>query len=247
MLQDTWTVVWKERKGLLRIQGSRWRAILTMILPVAMVAILAPIQLGQEWVDAAWSLMASVIIPLILIGFTIPESFAGERERHTLETLLASRLPDRAILLGKLSLAIGLGWGMTLASLLVGLIPVNAFHWAGKLQFYRLDVLLANVLLSLLLSCLMASLGILISLRAETTQGAQQALVSILLVPLMVVQVVPMLMLSVIPNGRSTLEQWLSVDLLQIILVAGAVLLVANVGLFVTVMARFQRARLCES
>ena len=247
MLEDILTVLWKERKGLLRIQGSRWRAILTMIVPVGMVAILAPIQLGEGWVDAAWSLMASVIIPLILIGFTIPESFAGERERHTLETLLATRLPDRAILFGKLALAIGVGWGMTMVSLLVGLIPVNVFHWSGQLLFYRLDLLLTNIVLSLLISCLMAQLGVLISLRAETTQGAQQALVSILLVPLMVIQIVPMLMLSVIPGGRATLEQWLSVDLIQILAVVTAILLLANLGLLLAVLGRFERARLCQT
>jgi ABC-2 type transport system permease protein len=190
--------------------------------------------------------MASLIVPLILIGFTIPESFAGERERHTLETLLASRLPDRAILFGKLTLAIGVGWGMTLASLLVGLMVANLFHWTGELQMYRLDVLLSNVALSLLLSCLMANLGILVSLRAKSTQGAQQALVSILLVPLMVLQIVPMLLLSVIPNGRAILEQWLSVDLLQIMAAITAILIAANAGLLLIVMARFQRARLCE-
>jgi hypothetical protein len=117
MLGDIWTVMWKERKGLLRIRGSRTRALLTLLVPVLMIAMVAPLQLGREWVDGAWSLVGAFLIPMILIGITIPESFAGERERHTLETLLASRLPDRAILFGKVGLAVAYGWIMTLLAL----------------------------------------------------------------------------------------------------------------------------------
>ena len=54
-----------------------------------MVAIYVPLQMGRDWVDSPGSLFC-LIVPLMLVGMTIPESFAGERERHTLATLLAS-------------------------------------------------------------------------------------------------------------------------------------------------------------
>jgi ABC-2 type transport system permease protein len=52
-------------------------------------------------------------------------SVAGERERRTLETLLASRLDERAILFGKLLAARAYGWGLTLLSLLLGAASVS--------------------------------------------------------------------------------------------------------------------------
>ena len=88
--------------------------VLTFAVPVLMVAIYMPLQFGEKWVDGAWSLVTCIVIPLILVGIVIPQSFAGERERHTLETLLASRLPDRAIPWGKVLLAVAYGWGMTI-------------------------------------------------------------------------------------------------------------------------------------
>lgn len=245
MIDDILTVMWKERKGLLRIQGSLTKTLLSILVPVLVIAIVMPIQMGEEWVGAAWPLMAAIIIPLIVVGITIPQSFAGERERHTLETLLASRLPDRAILFGKVGLAVAYGWGVTLLVLLVSLIPVNILHWEGRLLVFRPDVALAVVAVSLLLAGMMASLGILISLRSATAQGAQQVLISVLLVPMLVLQIVPMLFLSVIPNGRELLKQALSVEFSHVALVMVAVLLVLNVGFFLAAMARFQRSRLC--
>jgi ABC-2 type transport system permease protein len=244
MFDDIKTVMWKERKGLFRVQGSRARAILTVLVPVVMIAVVMPLQMGEEWLDAAWSLVGSILIPFILVGITIPESFAGERERHTLDTLLASRLPDRAILFGKVGLAIAYGWGMTLVVLVVSLVTVNLLNWDGQVMFYKPIVALADVVVSLLIAGLVANLGVLISLRSETAQGAQQALMSALLVPLLLLQVTPAVMLSVVPDGREILKEWLSVDFTQVVLVLTAALLVVNVGLLMGAMARFQRARL---
>jgi ABC-2 type transport system permease protein len=209
-----------------------------------MIAVVMPLQMGEEWLDAAWSLVGSILIPFILVGITIPESFAGERERHTLDTLLASRLPDRAILFGKVGLAVVYGWGMTLVVLVVSLVTVNLLKWDGQVMFYKPIVALADVLVSLLIAGLVANLGVLISLRSETAQGAQQALMSALLVPLLLLQVTPAVMLSVVPDGREILKEWLSVDFTQVVLVLTAALLVVNVGLLLAAMARFQRARL---
>jgi ABC-2 type transport system permease protein len=178
------------------------------------------------------------------VGIAIPESFAGERERHTLETLLASRLPDRAILFGKVVLAVAYGWGSTLIVLILGLVTVNLTHGGGEFMFYKPMVAVASVVVSLLTAGLVANLGVLISLRSATTQGAQQALMSVLLIPAMVLQIVPMVMLSVVPNGRETLREWLSLDFTQVALVMMAVLVVTNVGLLLAALARFQRARL---
>ena len=97
MIADIFTVVWKERKGLLRHRGSRSRAALTMLIPIVMISIFFPWSMGPDWLkDPVGVILVSVIIPMLLVGITIPESFAGERERHTLETLLAKTGTFRA-------------------------------------------------------------------------------------------------------------------------------------------------------
>ena len=100
MLDDILTVMWKERKGLFRFRGSRSRFLLTLLSPV-FFAIFQPLRDGAAWVEQEQSVVLSAMVSVLLVAITVPDSFAGERERHTLGTLLASRLPDRAILFGK--------------------------------------------------------------------------------------------------------------------------------------------------
>jgi ABC-2 type transport system permease protein len=116
----------------------------------------------------------------------IPDSFAGERERKTLETLLASRLPDRAIVLGKIFVAVAYGWGASLLTLIVSLLVVNLVHWNGNIMLYAPRVLLVNLALGLLISALAAGLGVPVSLRSRGVQEAQQILVMILMLPPMI-------------------------------------------------------------
>ena len=101
MIDDILTVMWKERKGLLRYQGSRRTTILNLVVLVPTLSIIMPLVAGREWGDSFQVLIAALVLPVLLVGLHIPDSFAGERERHTLETLLSSRLPDQAILFGK--------------------------------------------------------------------------------------------------------------------------------------------------
>ena len=51
-----------------------------------------------------------------------------ERERHTLETLLSTRLSDHTILLGKIGATVSYAWGMTQIVLLIALVPVNIMN-----------------------------------------------------------------------------------------------------------------------
>jgi ABC-2 type transport system permease protein len=245
MIADILTVMWKERKGLLRYQGSRTKAVLSLLIPVAMLGVYLPLQIGRALVEGPWSLLASVFIPMMLVGMMIPESFAGERERHTLGTLLASRLPDRAILFGKVAVAVGHAWGMTLLLLLVSLAMVNVTHCDGQVLLYTPTIALANIALSLLLASLVAGLGVLISLRAATVQGAQQTLMAATLFPVVLLQMIPLLLLNVVPDGRAHLKQLVAAaNPTQIIPIVMAALIVLDLGLFMAAMARFKRSRL---
>ena len=205
MTRDILTVMWKEGKGLLRYNDSRWKAILTLVTPIALFGIIFPIQFRDEWLTSGWSVAVSLITPLMLVATTIAESFAGERERHTLETLLASRLPDRAILLGKLLMSILFGWGMTLFLLLVSLMVVNALEWNGALQIYQSTILWINVSASLLMSGMVASLGILISLHSPTVQSAAQTIMLMLFTPFLLLQAVVFLLPTLVPKRLLTL------------------------------------------
>ncbi len=99
-MSDILTMVWKESKDLL-FQGG-WRSLIRPLIVVGIMGIYLPLQFGPQWVDLTPIGMILLLwIPFFVIISFVGDVIAGERERHTLETLLASRMPDRAILLGK--------------------------------------------------------------------------------------------------------------------------------------------------
>jgi ABC-2 type transport system permease protein len=237
MLDDILTVMWKERKGLFRFRGSRIRFLMTMLTPL-LFAFVFPYQAGPDWVEEFPPVVLSAVIPIILVGITIPESFAGERERHTLETLLASRLPDRAILFGKLAVSVAFAWGVTLIVLLLSLVTVNITHGAGELLLFAPTIALAAPTLSLLLGLLCAGSGVIVSMRSATVQEAAQILMAIFLVPPMILQVVLLLFFDQIVDVLRGLNGE------QTFLVVALVLIVLNTLVFAAALARFRRARL---
>ena len=243
MIADIKTILWKESKGLLRPSGNRARTLATLLVPVFMLGIVLPLQMGEEWLDKPWSLAASFLIPVILIGMSITESFAGERERHTLETLLACRLPDRAILFGKLIISFLYGWLMTLLLLVVSLVVVNLIRWNGQVRSFPLNLLLGNITLSCLASGVLSTLGVLVSLRAATVQSAQQTLMLAAIIPLVLSQILVFLLPTFVPV--ETLREMLSkINFSQILVMFFVLLLAVNAGLFMAVIVKFQRSKL---
>ena len=237
MIDDILTVMWKERKEMFRNQDSRSRFLMVLLAPLLM-AIIFPLQAGPDWVEDLDSVFIAVFAPIILVSITIPDSFAGERERHTLETLLASRLPDRAILFGKIPVSVAFGWGVTLAAILVGLVTVNVAHWEGRLLLLTPTIALADLSLSFLLATLATGAGILISLRSHTVQQAMQTLTAVLLLPPVLIGVFLTLLRDPVREIVGVLQGE------QILLIVIAFLAVIDVVVFVAVMTRFQRPRM---
>lgn len=175
MMADLWTVVWKEWQEFRDQLLSLRRGGLSALILALVLGVVAPVQLGPEWVHskiivAYWPFLAATMVSSL-----IADSVAGERERHTLETLLASRLSDSAILLGKIVAAVLYGLGFALANMLLGLIAVNVTHRESAPILFDLQRFGATVALTILASLLMAGIGVFISLRASTVKQAQQA------------------------------------------------------------------------
>jgi ABC-2 type transport system permease protein len=176
-MSDVWTMVWKEWKDLL---GSGERSDLFRPLwIVGIMGIVLPLTFRLRWIglDPGPILLMSYI-PFLLITTFIGDAIAGERERHTLETLLASRISDRAILLGKVLVTVGFSWALSVVSLLLGAVVVNLARGQGRWVFYS-PISLFVVLLgfSLLTTILAASGGVLISLKSATVRQAAQTMV----------------------------------------------------------------------
>ncbi|HYB01603.1 MAG TPA: ABC transporter permease [Ktedonobacteraceae bacterium] len=174
-MSDIWTMIWKESKDLL-FQGG-WKSLIRPFFVIGIMGIYLPLQVGADWISLTPIYMILVLwVPFFVVISFIGDAIAGERERHTLETLLASRMPDRAILLGKIAATVLYAWGMGIFSLLLGLVLVDLLRTQGNWLFYPLDLFVDALILILLASLLATSAGVLVSLKSATVRQAQQIL-----------------------------------------------------------------------
>jgi ABC-2 type transport system permease protein len=241
MIADLRTVLWKELREIVRQSSGRRGGRTSMLVFVGLMGIFMPLQAGVKFLDGG-QLTVLVVLPVALIAAVIADAFAGERERNTLETLLASPLSDRAILFGKIAAAVVWGWGTALLSMLLGLVTVNLKYGQGKLLMFSVQAGVSTVLMSLLVGLLMASAGVLVSLRASTVRQAQQTLSLSFVV----------LMFGGIFAVRNLPREWLAwlnrtvatTGEMTLILAGAAILLLIDLLIVGTAMARFQRSRL---
>lgn len=246
MAHDIFTVMWKEWKELLQFQGGARSGLIGLLIMIAIFGIVMPLQWGIIWVSSGASLTLWLVIPLMLAVTIVADTFAGERERHTLETLLASRLSDRAILLGKISAAVIFEWVITQLVFVVALIPTNILHGRGGFILYTPSVALSGMLLSFLIACLMSMIGIMVSLRSSTVRQAQQKLGISVFAIAYLVPMVGVYALRYLPDEirARAVQPFLSGDVAVPTLVISGILVVLTLLLYAVTKSLFQRTRL---
>ena len=173
-MSDAFSIVWKEWREVVGQRGLRGKS--GILLTIAVFGGILPLQFGPEWVTRPGSAIVWAWVPMYLVMTVITDAFAGERERHTLETLLATRLSDRSILFGKIMAAIVYAGTITIISLLLGVATVNLMDNNDGVILYDTDAVLQMIVFGLLGAILVAAAGVLISLRSPTVRQAQQTL-----------------------------------------------------------------------
>jgi ABC-2 type transport system permease protein len=242
MNADFATVLWKEWKEIVMERSAGGAGSYRPLILIALLGIFVPFQMGPRFFSVA-GLLAPTFFSAIVITTVIADSFAGERERHTLETLLASRLSDRSILFGKIAASIAYGWLISISCILAGAITVNVSNWHGQiLMFHDAPSWLIILLGPPLVGGVVATAGVLVSLRAATVRHAQQTLA---------VAVAVLLLGTVFGSNRLPAEwkAWFARILFtwsetNLVLAAAGVLLAIDLALLFAGMARFQRAKL---
>jgi ABC-2 type transport system permease protein len=238
LAQDLGAVIRKELKEYLASGGGRSRYLSLFIL--ALFGIVIPLVTGSHGTDG-WAasaipfFMYAFLQPTVIILGLGPDAFAGERERHTLETLLASRLPDHAIYFGKLIAVTIYGWIQGLLSALLALLTINIVY-GGALMFYPAHIAVGIVIVGLLMSLVAAAATSLVSLRASTVRQAQQVvsfgMIAFIFALTFILQALPQQVQQNLTNSNS----------LGLEIIVGLAALAALLILWA--MALFRRARL---
>ena len=242
MIGDVLTVAWKEWRELLQLGGSVRGGRFSLVILVGVFGVFLPLQAGADWVKSPATVFYWGWVPLMLVGSAVADSFAGERERHTLETLLASRLPDAAILLGKIAAAVSYGWGLVLVMLVLSLVTVNVSARTGPWLLFPWRFAVGAPLLALLGAGLAATAGVLVSLRAPTVRQAAQTLnVGVLLLVF-----IPALGMQALPDAwKAQAVAWaMSVGVDGLLWLSAALLALLDLALLAACFSRFRRSRL---
>jgi ABC-2 type transport system permease protein len=245
-MKDIWAVCKKEIKELLAGYGGGRRWTLQIVVFVGVFGIFLPLSQKEVWLGSPMPALFFLMLPPFLGSGVVADSFAGERERKTLETLLASRLPDRSIFLGKVLAVVVYAWVFTALSLLVSLISLNLAKQTPGLVMYPAIVFGVGLGGSALTGLLIAGIGVFVSLRAKSTRAAQQTLSLSMFILLMGLGYgLPALARALPEETNQAVLRWiLSVDLEMVAL--GFILILGVVdGLLLALgIRRFQRARL---
>ena len=245
MFTDMYTIIRKEWKEIFLQRGGMRGGMLSQLIILALLGVFLPLQMGPEWLTRPEAALAWLWLPVMLTMNMVAEAFAGERERHTLETLLASRLSDRAILFGKMAASVLYGFSIAVLAQLVSAVTINIAYPAsgGGIQFFPASIFVGGLVIIILLNTLMSALGVLVALRAKTVRQAYQQLSA----GLIVLVVAPIFLLEFIPSLRHAVSGALATwDLTQAVLVVVGVLLVIDAVLTGAAMARFQRNKLLD-
>jgi len=242
MNPDFVAVFWKEWKEILLERASGGSGLRPLIM-VGLIGVVIPLRLDAQRYFSPRPLLGLIFVSLAAVLAVVPDAFAGERERHTLETLLASRLPDRAILFGKLAACLGYGWLLSIITIILGIITANAKNWNGHVLLYRDTASwLCLILLPPLVGGAVASAGVFVSLRAATVRQAQQTLMFALVAVVLGVS----LGSGALPENvrmwfARILATWSGA---QLVLAASAVVLAVDLVLILAAVSCFQRSKL---
>ncbi|MBN1427415.1 MAG: ABC transporter permease [Anaerolineae bacterium] len=239
MFADIWTVLRKELTEYVVQGGIRGKR--GYLIYILVFGVFLPLQGGEEVFRSGMPLLFLAWMPFLLVSSIVADSFAGERERHTLETLLATRLSDQAILFGKILAAAFYGMGIILICLLTSIIAANVAFGGNGFVIYPPLALIGALIGCLLAAGLAAGIGVLVSLRASTARQAQQTMSIAILVLLL-----PFYILPFVPPGMLTpiavmLEK---ANVMVVVSGLGCGLLLLDIVLILIARMRFKREQM---
>jgi ABC-2 type transport system permease protein len=238
---DILTIMRKEWREIVSASGPVSTTKMNLIVLTAMLIFCAVIAaLMPADVTLRPGVLVVTMVAYIVVLTSICDSFPGERERHTIETLLASAIPDEALLLGKILGSVIYSWAFVVLILVTILIGANIRNFPAM---YPASILIAALIATPLLLLLFSTAGVLLCMRLPTVRAAQARVTGATLAFF----IAGVIFSKFMPDGwRQQVSAMMSNESSRLSAVATQVvaLVVLNVTLLVFAMMRFRRSRL---
>ena len=190
------TVAWKEWKALSDQAGVRGFGGISMLIAIGLVmGVVMPWIAGPGFLSSPLILFLYPFMGISAASSPIVDSFAGEKERRTLETLLAGPLDDRSILLGKMWVGFAAGVATAGALALCAVLTLNVREWGAGVVLPPLWAIVGVTLMTLAAVGFVCTAGILASMRCSTVRQAGQRfgyfMFGVFMIPVAVTVLVP--------------------------------------------------------
>ncbi len=125
-----WVLVRKELLEIVGDRNSRQGGLVQGAVFIALLGVFVPGANTHYWVeDSPATPLFYAFLPGIVAASIAADAFAGERERQTLETLLATPLTEAMILYGKAFAAIAYGVAVAACGVAVSIVSINVGAW----------------------------------------------------------------------------------------------------------------------
>jgi ABC-2 type transport system permease protein len=173
-MRDSLTVLRKELLERFGEWSSFKGALVQSSIIVAVLGVVLPFSREQVLVDAGATAISYFVFPQILSASVAADAFAGERERRTLETLLATPLPDRAIVLGKAAVAVLFAGAISAVSLLLASLVASGARSADTLFIPSAALLGGTLVAGLGSGAVIAGISIALSMYVPVARSGQQ-------------------------------------------------------------------------
>lgn len=170
-MSDVYTVLRKELLELFGHRQSMRGPLLQALLLLVVVGVLVPALDNSIWDNPTAPIVLFALFPAAIASMIAADAFAGERERRTLETLLATPLPEHAMFIGKILCAVTFALLVAVSSLLAAMI-VTTIRFGPTLL--APTILLSTIAGSLAASLFTSSVAVAISSRITVARSAQQ-------------------------------------------------------------------------
>ncbi len=248
MKNDISTVAWKELSQLRPGHGGQ-RGLAGAVALMLIVSVAIPFSAGSAKFGGLGVMAVGLMIAAMWVLTSVPDSFAGERDHRTLETLLATRLPADAILAGKMLATVVTATALGTVSIVLSVIASDmgtAVHGdPGDAISVPWLYMGAGVVLAMLAAFALTNVGILVALRASSAMVAMRALG----VGLAAVAFGISSGIHALPHGASSDLADVAADIGSLspwLLAVGAALVfvLLNAALFALTRARFTRPKL---
>jgi ABC-type transport system involved in multi-copper enzyme maturation permease subunit len=250
MRGDISTVAWKELSEVRAGSGGRGhRSAAGIVLVTLFVAVVIPFSAGTAEFGGLAVMSIGLLVAAMWVLTSVPDSFAGERDHRTLETLLATRLPAEAILAGKLLASVAVAAALGTVAIMLSVVASDVGTAVHGEEGDALSVPWLHMLLGFALAVLVAfalgNVGILVALRASSAMVAMRELG----LGLAGIAIAVSLGVQALPSGASSDLADVAADIGSLspwVLAVGTavVFVVLNAALFVVTRARFTRPKL---